>query len=356
MATEVHVRKLADSWQYDFKPPGRDRERKGGFRTKQAALCAGQKKRVEIERGGKEITFEKAYEAFLAATAIKVRTLDTYSHHWKRIQPLLGHLYIEEVTTSELDTLKQNLPKHFAPATVNRHLALVSAVLRFMWKREKLSKLPYIPKLSVPIKDKPWYSTAERDQLLDGMFRLQPQWYLFFYLTTRLGLRRSEVYAISRDKIRDIPPQLVVDCQVVRGTKKRKAKLDTRKNGAAYTLELSQDVVDAIQWHIKQGYAGEHFLFAESEEAFPVYVDSYCRPLITVQKELGLRQLGHHAIGRHSVASQAATGGESIKAIQAQLGHRDESSTHAYVHLGSRAQLHVVDSLAPVAPPHAAAS
>jgi len=62
--------------------------------------------------------------------------------------------------------------------------------------------------------------------------------------------------------------------------------------------------------------------------------------------------LGHHAIGRHSVASQAATGGESIKAIQAQLGHRSEQSTHKYAHLGTKAQLHVVESLAPTSPPH----
>ncbi len=61
---------------------------------------------------------------------------------------------------------------------------------------------------------------------------------------------------------------------------------------------------------------------------------------------------GHHAIGRHSVASQAATGGESIKAIQAQLGHSSEQSTHKYAHLGSKAQLRVVEVLTPTSPPH----
>ena len=116
-------------------------------------------------------------------------------------------------------------------------------------------------------------------------------------------------------------------------------------------MDITQDVVDAINWHVEQGYAGEQFLFSGTAE-FPVYLDSYVRPLRVVQKKLGLRQLGHHAIGRHSVASQAATGGESIKAIQAQLGHRSEQSTHKYAHLGSRAQLHVMESLTPTAPPH----
>jgi integrase len=48
----------------------------------------------------------------------------------------------------------------------------------------------------------------------------------------------------------------------------------------------------------------------------------------------------------------AFPGGHSIKAIQAQLGHRSEQSTHVYAHLGSDAQLRLVKALQPVAPPH----
>ena len=352
MATEVHVRKLADSWQYDFKPPGRDRERKGGFRTKQAALRAGQELLKETEKGGKEITLAEAYKAYMKATSMKDRSRDSYEHHWKRVQPILGHLFIEEVTTSALDAFKAALPAGLGPTTVNHHLILVRAVLRFMWRREKLSHVPYVPMLSVPKRHQDWYTQEERDRLLDGMFRLQPQWFLFFYLSCRLGLRRGEVYAISLDRFRRSPPQLVVDAQVQRGTKQRPAKLETRKNDEAYTLDITQDVLDAVEWHVEHGYSGERFLFSKTDE-FPVYLDSYVRPLWEVQKALGLRPLGHHAVGRHSVASQAATGGESIKAIQAQLGHRSEQSTHRYAHLGSRAQLHVMESLTPTAPPHA---
>ncbi len=65
-----------------------------------------------------------------------------------------------------------------------------------------------------------------------------------------------------------------------------------------------------------------------------------------------LRPLSHHGLGRHSVASQTVTNGHPIKAVQAQLGHRSEQSTHLYAHLGSHAQLRLVESLQPVAPPH----
>ena len=71
-----------------------------------------------------------------------------------------------------------------------------------------------------------------------------------------------------------------------------------------------------------------------------------------VQQKLGLRMLSHHGVGRHSVASQAVTGGESVKAVQAQLGHRSEQSTHQYAHLGAGAQRRLVAALQPARAPH----
>jgi len=68
------------------------------------------------------------------------------------------------------------------------------------------------------------------------------------------------------------------------------------------------------------------------------------------------RSTYERTVGRHSVASQAVTGGESVKAVQAQLGHRSEQSTHQYAHLGSGAQRRLVEALRPALAPHEAAS
>ena len=78
-----------------------------------------------------------------------------------------------------------------------------------------------------------------------------------------------------------------------RGAKDRPAKLVARKNNEGYVLDLTDDILDAIHWH-----------------------------------------------------------GHSIKAVQAQLGHRSEQRTHMYLHLGSHAQLRSVESLQPVSRPH----
>jgi hypothetical protein len=164
------------------------------------------------------------------------------------IKPVLGHLYLDEVTTLEMDKLKQSLPAHYAPSTVNHHLALVRAVLRYALKRNLLQSIPYVPTEKVIRKQPRWYNEAERDRLLRGMFETQPRWYAFFYLTTRLGLRTGEVYAISRDRIRDVPPTLIVDRAVQRGYKDRPAMLGRRRSGYPYSLTTRSVVT---RWQAK---------------------------------------------------------------------------------------------------------
>jgi integrase len=349
------VRKLLQSWQYDFTVPGFPRQRQGGYQTRAEALAAEKRAREDLISGARKLLFADGYAQYMAATRMKDRARDAYEHVWKRIGPKLGHLWVEAVDTSALDAFKRSLPEHLGPKSVNQHLILVRAALRFLWKRGLLRSVPYVPMESVPKKHVDWYTQQERDQLLEGLFRLEPQWYLFYYLTVRLGLRTGEVYAIAHCQLRREPPQLVVDKAVQRGTKTRDARLVTRKNDEAYVLDLTADVLAAVDWHVSAGYGGAEFLFTKTS-AFPRYIDSHVRPLTLVQKKLGLRVLSHHKVGRHSVASQAVTGGESMKAVQAQLGHRSEQSTHQYAHLGAGPQRRLVEALRPQSAPHERAS
>jgi integrase len=143
----------------------------------------------------------------------------------------------------------------------------------------------------------------------------------------------------------------VIDQAVQRGTKTRDARLAPRKNDEAYVLDLTADVLAAVDWHVSEGYAGPEHLFSKNG-VFPRYIDSHVRPLKLVQQKLGLRVLSHHKVGRHSVASQAVTSGTPLKAVQAQLGHRSEQSTHKYAHLGAGPQRRLVAALRPAHAPH----
>src|SRR5262249_32225432 len=168
------VRKLAQSWMYDFTLPGFGRQREGGYATKAEAMLAEKSAREALLSGARKLAFRDGYTQYMGATRMKDRGRDAYEHLWKRIDPVLGHLYIEEVDTSAIDNLKSQLPDHLGPKSINQHLILVRAALRFLWKRGKLKSLPYVPMESVPKPHVDWYTEKERDQLLAGMFRLEP--------------------------------------------------------------------------------------------------------------------------------------------------------------------------------------
>jgi len=342
-------RKQNGSWLYDFTLTGHGRQRKSGFLSRAEAAAAEKQARIDLLEGRKRTTLDGAFNAYLSATPMKDRSRESALRHWRDVSPILGTTFIEDVDTVAVDRLRASIPAHLGPKSVNHRLSLVRTVLRFMWTRGRLASVPFVPTLRVPDSHQDWYTEAERDLLLDGIFARFPAWYAFFYVTTRLGLRRGEVYAIAHDRIRG--DRLIVDRAVQEGRGERRARLVPRKNNRMVTLMLPPDVIDAIRWHVERGYAGPEFLFS-SDGTWPHKLNGHAKVLRHVQDELGLRRLGHHRIGRHSVASQAATGGHSIKTIQAQLGHRSESSTHRYSHLGNVAQLRLVEGLRPEKPPH----
>ncbi|UCF47125.1 MAG: hypothetical protein JSU89_08055, partial [Myxococcales bacterium] len=172
------VRKVAKKWQYDFRARGK-RYRKSGFRTKAQALAAEKRAQEDAMSDRRRMTLAAAYEMYMEAGRRRMKPLarDHWERRWPLIEPVLGHLYLDEIKTLEMDRLKQSLPAHYAPATVNHHLALVRAVLRFALTRELIDTIPHVPTERVIRKQPKWYTEQERDRLLGGMYEMQPRWY-----------------------------------------------------------------------------------------------------------------------------------------------------------------------------------
>ena len=54
--------------------------------------------------------------------------------------------------------------------------------------------------------------------------------------------------------------------------------LGPRRNNKALTQAFTEDVADAISWHIRQGYSGAEFLFSK-DGTFPVRINAHERSL-----------------------------------------------------------------------------
>jgi len=103
------VRKLLQSWQYDFTISGYGRQRQGGFLTRAEAVLAEKRAREDLLSGARKLLFREGYALYMQSTRMKDRARDAYEHVWKRIEPELGKLYVEQVDTSALDAFKRSL-------------------------------------------------------------------------------------------------------------------------------------------------------------------------------------------------------------------------------------------------------
>lgn len=83
--TGMAVRKLPNSWQYDFTISGFGRQRQGGFTTKAEAVLAEKRAREDLLSGARRIVFRDGHAEYMAATRMKDRSRDASEHLWKRI-------------------------------------------------------------------------------------------------------------------------------------------------------------------------------------------------------------------------------------------------------------------------------
>lgn len=349
------TRKRGEGYEYDFRLLGK-RWRKGRFRTKAEATAAEKLKREELLTGKVRKTFREAYDDYVVGLKRRSRAATTLEHYQtfydRTLGPALGHLYLTEVSTSVINAMKQKMPTSWGPKSVNQRLILLRAVMRFAWEMEWIPYPPKVPMEKVPKRPVEWHEVDERDEFLQAIFDMHPQWYFFFYLSARLGLRRGEVYPIEHSQFVVDKMQLVIDKAVVVGVKGRPAYVrHARKGGDSLVLEITQDIVDAYKWHCQQGYAGKRLVF-NVNDTIPNTLDSHEWPMNDVYKKTGLRRLTHHKLGRHSVGSQADSIGATTKAIQRQLGHKSPKSTDQYVHGSSKAQRAIVEALRPTRAPH----
>ena len=114
-------------------------------------------------------------------------------------------------------------------------------------------------------------SGATARMVLGGGARPTPRWDLRYApRLVHVFLPHHAPRLTSRRSLRDFegpssrhPPQLVIDRAVQEGKGDRPALLVPRKNNRVLTLALTDDLVDAIRWHVRQGYAGPDFLFSQ---------------------------------------------------------------------------------------------
>ena len=237
----------------------------------------------------------------------------------RHLIPELGAIPLAGVTSEVVERYKASRLEYGLSAKgVNNHLGILGKCLRSAVEWDRLTKIPKIVLLKKPPVAFDFLEPEEGERLLEGF--ADPLWRLMALAALRTGLRFGELSGLRWEDVDLRRGHLVVNRSVHRGD------VDAPKSWKTRDIPLSADLAEAFRGHAsKTGY-----VFARTGE--PVSHGAAKKAILKACRHAGLRSVGWHVL-RHSFASQLASKGVPLQAVQELLGHSTITMTMRYAHL-----------------------
>ncbi|MGX5653172.1 tyrosine-type recombinase/integrase [Geodermatophilus nigrescens] len=273
----------------------------------------------------------------------------------RHVYPSLGDKQLSAVLPSDVQALVKRLSKTLAPGTVGVIHRILSAVFKAAVRDRRIiaspctgTRLPKVHKQRI----EPLSVEAVR-----AMTDAVPERYrALITLAAGTGLRQGEALGLTVDRIDFLRRQLTVDRQLVTMPDRPPYLAPPKTQASVRVVPLPQVVVDALAAHLAR-WPSDGFVFT-TDLGNPIRRTAFSatvwRPAV---RAAGLDDtVTFHGL-RHFYASLLIRHGESIKTVQARLGHASAAETlDTYSHLwpdsDDRTRAAVDAVLAPAAEEH----
>jgi integrase len=314
-------------------------------------------RKVDAQRWLDEVTAAVVTGQYVDPRAGRV-TFREYAEQWRTAQvhrpssqahietmlrrhayPALGERPLSSILPSEVQAWGKGLAsgdgghRALAPATVGVVHSIVSSVFKAAVRDRRIMANPCdgtrLPKVE-RVKVSP--PTTEQVERLRDAFPM-PELRTVVTFTAGTGLRQGEVFGLTVDRLNMLRREVTVDRQLVQvpGQPPRLGPPKTR--ASVRTVPLPQVVVDALAAHLAEFPPGPEGLVF-TLEGRPVTRQAFGRLWRPAARSAGLPEgTGLHLL-RHFYASLLIRYGESVKTVQARLGHATAAETlDTYSHL-----------------------
>ena len=241
-----------------------------------------------------------------------------------------GAYLLMEITPARITELKDKLGaepvqgkggtvRHRSPATVNRYLAALSAVLSRAtkgWQWLERSPMDAVEKRKEPPGRVRYLSDAERGALLKAS-ESHPDLHLFIVLALSTGARKSEILTLEWRQV-DMARRVIY--------------LERTKNNERRTLPIVAPALELLKGRAKVRHLNKPLLFPSHRNNHkPIDLAKPWRDAITAAD---INNFRIHDL-RHSCASYLAMSGVSMGVIAEILGHKSIQMTKRYAHLST---------------------
>lgn len=248
----------------------------------------------------------------------------------RHVYPSLGGRPLASIAPSDIQVWVKMLSLRLAPSTVGVAHRILSGIFKSAVTDRRIvvnpctgTKLPKVPKRRIrPI------STTHLSAIIDHM---PERHQALVVLAAGTGLRQGEIFGLTTDRL-DLDEQTVlVDRQLI-NVKGREPFFGPPKSEASVrSVPLPSIVIKTLGEHLRR-HPTTSLVFTNADGA-PLRRSAFWTEWNRATKAAGVPGIRFHEL-RHYYASLLIRHGESIKTVQARLGHASASETlDTYSHL-----------------------
>lgn len=278
------------------------------------------------------------------------QTFREYAEHWRSIQvhrpstvaytetmlrrhayPALGDTPLSKLQPSQIQAWVKAMSTSLQPSTVGVVHGIVSGILRAAARDRRIvgnpcegTKLPKAQRVQVtPL------AMSEVVALTEAM---PSRYKALVSLAAGTGMRQGECLGLTVDRVDFLRRELRVDRQLVTPQKGVPTFGPPKTAASVRTIPLPRMAVESLAAHLQQYPAGD--LVFTAEDGQPIRRPAFSRAWRPACNRAGLpKDRTFHDL-RHFYASLLIRHGESIKTVQARLGHASAAETlDTYSHL-----------------------
>lgn len=337
----AHLEKRGPSrWRARYRDPdGRERSRTFGRRvdaerwlsTIETDILRG----AYIDPAAGQVTFAEYANAWRSVQVHRPSTEDLVERHLRRhLVPFFGHRPLGSVRPTEVQGWVKDRSAVLAPRTLELSYRFLSAIFKAAVEDRLVATSP-CRGIRLPKAARTEVVPLETEQVV-ALTQAVPNRYKGLVLfTAGTGVRQGEAFGLGLPKLDMLRRTVRIDQQIV-WIPRRGALVGPPKTQASNrTIPLAQVTVDSLAAHLA-AYppAGEAQLVFTSAQGEPIRRSTFGDVWRAAVRRAGLPSGTTFHDLRHYYASLLIRHGESVKVVQARLGHASATETlDTYSHL-----------------------
>jgi integrase len=241
--------------------------------------------------------------------------------------PVLGARPVADVRPSDVQAFVKALSQRLAPGTVRLVYATVRSVFRAAVLDRVITSSPCI-RIALPAPGRKTLTIPDAETVHTLSRALLPHWRAVPIAAAGLGLRPAELFGLEVRDVDFLRRTVVVDRQL----DEARQRVPLKTPSSYRTVPLPQVVADELARHLAAAGIREGLVFPGADGR-PARLNTFTVAWRRVTAAHGQQGLRLHDL-RHCYASALIAAGESVKTVQARMGHASAMVTlDVYGHL-----------------------